>query len=76
MSNAVRWCIVPVPSVNWAKKIFPNCSDEQAVDKLWDAIAVTMRLNEKDPVKAWKEHNENSNTEQNSSTSTTSSTYA
>ena len=58
MSNAVRWCIVPVPSVNWAKKIFPNCSDEQAVDKLWDAIAVTMRLNEKDPVKAWKEHNE------------------
>ena len=47
MSNAVRWCIVPVPSVNWAKKIFPNCSDEQAVDKLWDAIAVTMRLNER-----------------------------
>ncbi len=56
MNNEVRWCVVSVPSAAWALKVFPNLSQKEAIDKLWEAIAVAMRLNEADPVKAWKEH--------------------
>jgi len=54
MSNLIRWLVVSVPTESWAQKIFPKKAN--AVDKLWDAIAHTMRLNEKDPLKAWEQH--------------------
>lgn len=56
-SNLCRWTIVSLPTVKWAKKIFPDAKDaEDAVDKLWNGIIKAMRLNEEDPVKAWEEH--------------------
>lgn len=51
-----QWCIAAVPGVAWAKKIFPGCSKNQAVEKLWEAILSTSRVDE-DPVKAWEKHN-------------------
>ena len=51
-----QWCIAAVPGVAWAKKVFPGLSKGQAVEKLWEAILHTSRVNE-DPVKAWQEHN-------------------
>lgn len=57
-SNEIRWCLCAVPSKEWAKKVFPNLSASKAVDKLWKMIATTMRLDKKDPVKAWQQHNE------------------
>ncbi len=52
-----QWCIAAYPSVKWAKKCFPEASDEEAVDRLWDAILKTVRVREgNDPVAAWKEH--------------------
>ncbi len=51
-----QWCIAAVPGVAWAKKVFPGLSKGQAVEKLWEAILYTSRVNE-DPVKAWQEHN-------------------
>ena len=52
-----QWCIAAYPSVKWAKKCFPSLSDEEAVDKLWDAILKTVRVEEEnDPVAAWKAH--------------------
>ncbi|MDD3831239.1 MAG: aminopeptidase [Clostridia bacterium] len=54
MANACRWLVVSIPTKAWADKVFPNCED--SVDKLWDAIARTMRLDQDDPVKAWEEH--------------------
>ena len=35
MSNAVRWCIVPVPSVNWAKKDFSRIAP---TSRLWTSF--------------------------------------
>ena len=50
-----QWVIAAYPSEKWAQKCFPG--DENAVDKLWDAILYTVRVQEEnDPVKAWKEH--------------------
>lgn len=57
MDNKYQWTIVGVPSVEWAKQVFPNLSKKDAVEALWDAILKTSRVTE-DPVKSWKEHNE------------------
>ncbi len=54
--NNNQWVIIAVPSKNWAKKVFPDLEDEEAVSKLWEAIIKTMRLDQKDPLKAWEDH--------------------
>ena len=51
-----QWCIAAVPGAAWAKKVFPGMSKNQAVEKLWEAILATSRVNE-DPEKAWEKHN-------------------
>ncbi len=54
MANAIRWCVVSVPTKAWAKKVFPNRKD--AVKLLAEQIKNAMRLNEDNPTLAWKEH--------------------
>lgn len=50
-----QWVIAAYPSEKWARKCFPDAPD--AVDRLWDAILKTVRVDEKsDPVEAWKLH--------------------
>ena len=55
--NKYQWTIVGAPSSPWAKKVFPNLSKRQAIEKLWEAILFTSRVTD-DPIQAWKEHNE------------------
>ena len=57
LENKYQWCIAAVPGVAWAKKLFPNLSKAQAVEKLWEAILDASRVNE-DPIAAWKAHND------------------
>lgn len=57
MDNHYQWCIAAVPGVKWAKKVFPNLNKSQAMEKLWEAILYTSRA-DKDPIEAWKQHNE------------------
>ena len=52
-----QWCIAAVPGVAWARKMFPDLSRNQAVEKLWEAIISTSRVGE-DSVGAWVAHNE------------------
>ena len=59
MANAIRWCVVSVPTERWAKKVFPNSADPEKDLSL--AISASMRLNAKDPVKKWREHIETLN---------------
>ena len=56
MSDRYQWVIAAVPTKKWAKKIFPNLRPSVAVEKLWEAILFTARVNE-DPIQAWNEHN-------------------
>ncbi|MBQ9210299.1 MAG: aminopeptidase [Clostridia bacterium] len=54
-----QWVIAAYPSVKWAKKCFPEASEEAAVDQLWEAILKTVRVREEnDPVAEWKAHTE------------------
>ena len=52
-----KWSIAAVPSKAWAKKVFPNLSEEEAVEQLWAAILKTSRVDGNDPVKNWDDHN-------------------
>ncbi|MBU2703587.1 aminopeptidase [Sporomusaceae bacterium BoRhaA] len=56
MSNRNTWCIASIPTASWAKKVFPNVSEAEAVEKLWQAIFQTVRVGTNDPVQAWEEH--------------------
>ncbi|MNB76148.1 Aminopeptidase 2 [compost metagenome] len=59
MSDKVSWSIVAIPSQAWADKVFPDVPAEERVDKLWEAIFHTVRLDREDPVAAWQEHLDN-----------------
>ena len=56
MENKYQWCIAAAPGEAWAKKLFPDLSKHQAVEKLWEAILSTSRVTD-DPVAAWDAHN-------------------
>jgi len=48
----VNWTIVGCPTEGWAKTVF----GEPDVERLWDAVLTTVRLDEPDPAAAWHEH--------------------
>lgn len=57
-ANKVSWTVVAAAGQDWAQKVFPDASPEEAQDKLWDQIFKTTRIYEEDPVAAWKKHDE------------------
>ncbi len=57
MSNGIRWCVVSVPTKEWAKQVFPNATCPEK--DLWQAIKKTMRLNFGNPTLEWQNHIEN-----------------
>jgi aminopeptidase len=59
MSNKNPWCVVSVPTRSWAKKVFPNLSEDEAIEKLWETIFMTVRVNTEDPVASWEKHKNN-----------------
>ncbi|SDJ31655.1 aminopeptidase [Salimicrobium halophilum] len=58
MEDKITWTIVAFPHPDWAKKLFPNDPVPLAQDKLWEQIFHITRIDRKDPLKAWDEHNE------------------
>lgn len=56
IENKYQWCIAAVPGAAWAKKLHPELSKKQAMEKLWEEILFTSRVTD-DPLLAWKEHN-------------------
>ena len=54
--NKINWCVVAAAAPDWAKKIFPDLPEEQAMDKLWKAIFETTRATQPDTIAAWQDH--------------------
>ena len=52
-----NWSIVPYPGASWAKLVFPGEDEEASVKKLADAIFAATRIDQADPVAAWRDHN-------------------
>lgn len=52
-----QWAIGAYPTAAWAQKVFPELSQEDAVDALWDAIFATCRISgDGTAVARWREH--------------------
>ena len=59
MGNKTQWTIVAAPNAIWAQKVFPDLSEEDAVEALWNAIFKASRVTEENnPVKEWVAHND------------------
>ncbi|HXZ14604.1 MAG TPA: aminopeptidase, partial [Roseiarcus sp.] len=54
----INWSIVAYPSLSWAKRVFRDADDETAVARLADAIFSASRVDNGDPVAAWRAHND------------------
>jgi aminopeptidase len=47
-----NWVVIGVPNEGWAEQMF----GEPDVERLWSLVEHCVRLNEDDPVAAWREH--------------------
>jgi aminopeptidase len=47
-----NWVVIGVPNEGWASQMF----GEPDVERLWELVEFCVRLNEDDPVAAWREH--------------------
>jgi aminopeptidase len=47
-----NWTVIGVPNVGWAEQMF----GEPDLDRLWEAVEFTVRLDQDDPVAAWRAH--------------------
>jgi len=54
--HAINWSILASATKDWAKLVFPGLPEDEAVEKLWDAIFTASRATSDDPVAAWKAH--------------------
>jgi aminopeptidase len=52
MGGALAWTVAAAPNAGWAQQVF----GEPDVDRLWEAIAIPLRLDQPDPVAAWRAH--------------------
>lgn len=44
MRNEFQWCIGAYAAKPWAKKVFPDRTEDEAVERLWDAIFTAVRV--------------------------------
>jgi aminopeptidase len=50
-----NWCVAPAPTPDWATLVYPDLDPDEALDRLWEAIAHICRLDEDDPAAAWQQ---------------------
>ena len=48
----ISWVVAAYPNSGWAEAVF----GEPDVERLWDAVALAVRLDDPDPVGAWRRH--------------------
>jgi aminopeptidase len=56
LSGSIQWSAITPPTPGWATKVFPGIPADEAVDRLWDAVFATCRIDEPDPVGFWRQH--------------------
>lgn len=59
MTGFTKWTILAMPSIPWAKSVFPDLKDEDAVEKLWEKVFEATKVNQENPIKAWEDHDKN-----------------
>lgn len=54
--HEINWTIVPCATPAWARLVFPD--DPAALDRLWTAIFASARVDQPDPIAAWRAHSD------------------
>ncbi|HET8949207.1 MAG TPA: aminopeptidase [Solirubrobacteraceae bacterium] len=53
--RTTNWTIVPCTTAEWARLVHPDLPDDEALAKLDEQIVHVLRLDEEDPIAAWRE---------------------
>lgn len=53
--RTTNWSIIPCPTEAWAKLVFPDLPEAEALAALEERVAHVLRLDEPDPIAAWRE---------------------
>jgi len=53
-TRVINWTIVPAATVGWASQLRPQLSADDALSALWGDLAHVCRLDEPDPIAAWR----------------------
>ncbi|NLW89034.1 MAG: aminopeptidase [Clostridiaceae bacterium] len=69
MNNGFPWCVVSIPIASWAGKVFPDRTDDEAMEMLWAEIFKAVRITndgcaindggaikDGDAVREWRDH--------------------
>ena len=56
MGGECPWTVCSVPSKAWAKRVFPELDEEEAVARLWDEILKACRVDGENTLENWKNH--------------------
>jgi aminopeptidase len=54
-ARTTNWTAVPCPTEPWAQLVYPELGPEAALERLWEQVLYMCRLDEPDPVAAWRE---------------------
>src|SRR6185295_1415567 len=52
--RTTNWSIIPCPTPTWAKLVFPDLLEDEALTTLVGHIEHVLRLDEPDPIAAWR----------------------
>lgn len=58
MRSECPWTVCSVPSKAWARAVFPQLSEDEAVARLWKEILAASRVDGGDAISNWKAHTE------------------
>jgi len=57
MCSGFPWCIASIPIPSWARTVFPGCTEEESMEKLWNAIFAAVRISgDERCVEKWRAH--------------------
>lgn len=59
MTGKTKWNIVAVPSIAWAKSVFPSLDEDKAMDALWEKVFQATRVDQDNPIESWEVHDKN-----------------
>ena len=54
---AINWCVIAAATPAWAKSVFPDLSEADAMNRLWQAIFACTKADLPDPIAALEQHN-------------------
>lgn len=56
IARTCKWSVAAYPSIQWAKKVYPDLDDSDALLQLHEDLITIMRLDEEKPIDSWTNH--------------------